>query len=135
MRPLQGESCLLALAHVTGDYRSAYDAALTVADRRHVERDLDAAAVCADTRRLIVLNVTSPASLLQQTVDDRGVVGGNENHARQAPHFLRRVAKEFLSAGVPGFDASLQGEADDGVVGRFDDRREAVSFEVGVPFH
>ena len=48
---------------------------------------------------------------------------GMSSDYRSADHFLRAVTQQLLGAAVPARDHPVEGLADDGIVGRFHDRR------------
>jgi GAF domain-containing protein/PAS domain-containing protein len=115
---------VLARGDVAGDLGGSDDPAARVADRGDRHRDVDPPPVLADPHGLVVVDaLASPqpgedVRLLVRTV-------GRDEHGDGPPDRLGgRVAEEPFRPPVPGPDDPVELLADDGVVGRIDDRRQ-----------
>src|ERR1700722_6436600 len=117
----------LARSDVTGDLRGADDSTVRVLDRRDAQRNRDLAAVLALADRLVVIEAGAAPDALE---DFRLLVPQlrrNEDRDRLANDFFGRVAEQVFGGAVPADDDAVEGLADDGVAGRFDDAGELLA--------
>lgn len=111
---------------VAGDLRGADHAAFPILDRRHSDRQIDEASVLALPDGLVVLQAVSASNFFQDRRLFVEPIGRNEDSDRPADGFSCTEAEEALRSLVPARDDPVEVFADDGVVGRFYDRYEAL---------
>src|SRR5262249_12887450 len=96
-----------------------------VAQRRHGERYVDAAAILGDAHGLVMVDAFA-ALQPREDLPLLAVQFRRDNAKdRLADHLARLVAEDPRRARVPRGDAALDGFADDGVVGGYHDGRQA----------
>ena len=116
----------LPLGDVSRDLRRADDLAVDVLHRRHGDRDVDQFAVLA-----LPHGVEGRDPLSAPQAGDDAVllfisIGAHQERDALADRLFRGVAEDPLGALVPTRDHSVEGLADDRVVGDFDDEGEAL---------
>ncbi len=121
----------LPLGDVPRDLRRAGDPAGLVLDRRDRQRHVDASAVLGQAHRL---EMVRPQPRSQPLEDPGQVIAAIRRYqARDRPTDDLRllVAVHPLGPVVPGDDRAVERLADDRVVGRLDDRRQATIGQLG----
>ena len=116
---------LFLLCDVGGDGRGADDVATGSPHRRDGHRDVDDLAVLPDPDRLEVLDALALANAVQERGHLVGSLRWSEEREGQAQHLLARVSVDALRRRIPVDDRSVQGVGQDGILGGFDDSRQA----------
>src|SRR5262245_1363303 len=125
---------LLALGHVARGLGGTDQAAHRIAERRNGQRDINRAAGLCEAHGL---ERSDDLSFLQ-AIDDVVLlllpVGRDQAPYRMPYDLLRGVAEQLLGALIPAGDSSVEGLADDRVIGGADDRRhpgaELLQFQI-----
>ena len=110
--------------------RGADNGSVGIDDGRYRQRNSDPVAVFAHTDGF---EVPDGLARLDGAKNPRFFVGpvrGHQEAHRTPGHFLARITVQSFRAGVPAFDDAAEAFSDDGVLGRFDDRRETHHFDV-----
>src|SRR5262249_59015768 len=110
----------LALGDVATDLGGADNLPRSVAQGRHGQRDIDAAAVLGDAERLIVVDAFAPLQSGEDLTLFAVQLGGNQAEDRLADHLARLVTENARRAAVPRGDDALQTLADQWTVPRID---------------
>jgi hypothetical protein len=84
----------------------------------------DQPTVFALADRVVLLDDARPCEPAQNDSLPRDPVGGYQLQNRLADDFMCRVAEDALGPHIPRRDDAVEVFADDGVVGRFNDRGE-----------
>ena len=110
----------LQIRDVSGDFRGAYDLALSIFDRRDRQRNVNQATVFTLANCFIMVDPLAAPD----TFKNRGFLikpfGRNENCDRLTDRFLSRIAKDPLSALVPTLNDAVEVLRYDRVVTGFD---------------
>jgi hypothetical protein len=85
---------------------------------------VDQPPVLAFANGVELLDALAPSNRAQNVVLLGGPVGRDQLQNRAANDFVRRIAEDAFGAHIPRRDEAVEVFADDGVVGRFDDRGE-----------
>ena len=109
---------------VARDGRHAQDVAVDVPQWRQREQDVHEGAVPPSTLRLERCHHLAAGGQLEEVLLVVGGARGDEVVRPPADHLRGRVPEEPLRPGVPAGDDPGPVLADDGVLGRLDDRRE-----------
>src|SRR5437762_4742953 len=123
------------LGHVASDLGAADDFAFGIDDWRNGERDVAPSAVLGEAYGFIVVNGFAAAQPGENVRFFVRSFRRNQQGDRLSDHFGGRVTVEFLGAGVPTGDDSVQIFANDCIVTRFDDRGQPFGNNLGLfPF-
>jgi hypothetical protein len=119
--------CPFLLGDVPDDLGGSDDAPAAIPDRRYGQGDLDQAAVFAPAHCFVMVDTFAAsqpgknvAFLFQAVLRDQYSNG-------LANYFLSAITEQALGTLVPADDDTLQRFADDGVVGRFNNRGKFVN--------
>ena len=137
MRKLVGQNALhflgpLAVGDVAADLRCADHLSRSVAQRRHGQRYVNAAAILGNAHGLVVIDAFAALQPREDLPLLAMQFGRDDPQDRLADHLARLVPEDARRARVPRGDAAIEGFADDGVVRRNDDGRQSRRFEFGV---
>src|SRR5690606_1480646 len=121
----------LLLGDIAIDGGGADDLAFRVANWRNADRDVDRSTVLRAPARLVMVEGLAAGDPLEIREELIAAIGRNDRVAeRAADRFARGESEELLGALVPVRHDAVEAEADDGVLGRGDDRREPGEIEL-----
>ena len=111
-------------SNVTRDFGGADNAARSISDRGHGDGHRNGTPAFVQSHGFERVHALAARDLLQdQGLFPQALCRKQAQH-RLAQHLLGRIAKNPRGCGVPAGDHAVQCLAQDGIVGRFDDRRE-----------
>ena len=105
-----------------GAKAGALNYALRIPYGRDRQGDNNPAPILTDPRRFEVIDPLAPPKSIEDLRFLGPQIGRNENFYGPSDNLVGAIAKDSLSAGVPGCDDSFKRLPDNGVVRRFDDR-------------
>src|SRR6185369_7049004 len=111
---------------VASDFGSADYLAVGAFDRRYGQRDVDTRTVFPHANSLKVFDALTSAQPRQNLRFLIEVIRWNDDGDGLADYFVGGVAEDPFRPLVPTGDDALEGFADDGVIGRLDQRRQPV---------
>ena len=114
----------LPCGDIASDLGSADDTAGGIGHRGDGERDVDGRAVFGATHGFVVIDVLSAAEAFENGGLFAVAVPGDDEGDVPADRFRGGEAEKTLGAAIPTGDEAVDGLADDGIVGGFDDGGE-----------
>ncbi len=113
-----------ALGDVTSDFGSADNGTRGVAKRRDGDRHQNVLAIFTDTCGFKVTNSLASGNAVKNIDLFVDAVGRHKHAHGLADSLGCGITENTFGSSIPGGDGAIEGFADDGVVGIFDDRSE-----------